>query len=133
MTGLCYLWNGVMIVACVLLCSGVCYVASHCVVLLAVEWRWGVWSCSVLFCSVLFCLVFLLLFVLLVFGVVRAQLCEHARYPRTPLRPLVVCVVFFSLPRLSSVIGMAVCVYHVLVCLVGMTATGSLSLSPSFF
>ena len=31
----------------------------------------------------------LLLSLVLVFGVVRAQPCEHARYPRTPLCPLV--------------------------------------------
>lgn len=31
-----------------------------------------------------------LFFFVLVFGVVRAQLCEHARYPRTPLCFLVV-------------------------------------------
>lgn len=37
----------------------------------------------------------LLLFVL-VFGVVRAQLCEHARYPRTPLcLRLIVPLLFF--------------------------------------
>ena len=57
---------------------------------------------------------------LLVFGVVRAQPCEHARYPRTPLClwllvPLLffLCLIlssplFLFLPRLSSV-GMAVC------------------------
>lgn len=35
----------------------------------------------------------------LVFGVVRAQLCEHARYPRTPLCFLVLsCSLFSSRP-----------------------------------
>ena len=34
---------------------------------------------------------------LLVFGVVRAQLCEHARYPRTPLCSLVVFSLLSSL------------------------------------
>ena len=53
-----------------------------------------------------------------VFGVVRAQLCEHARYPRTPLCSLFLLfafssLLFFSAPRLSSthrlsIIGMAV-------------------------
>ena len=54
----------------------------------------------------------LLLFVL-VFGVVRAQPCEHARYPRTPLCSLVVCSPLYSppffVPRLSCYRGMAVC------------------------
>ena len=36
------------------------------------------------------------LLLVLVFGVVRAQLCEHARYPRTPLCSLVVLFLFFS-------------------------------------
>lgn len=76
----------------------------------------------------------------LVFGVVRAQPCEHARYPRTPLclRPIVPLLFsplspsFFVL-RLSCYCGMAAGVHHVSVCCVGMTATGSLSLSFSFF
>ena len=37
---------------------------------------------------------------LLVFGVVRAQLCEHARYPRTPLLSLLLSL-FSSLPSAS--------------------------------
>nr|DAM57422.1 MAG TPA: hypothetical protein [Caudoviricetes sp.] len=50
---------------------------------------------------------------LLVFGVVRAQPCEHARYPRTPLCFLLLCSLLFA-PRLSSrpafpFVGMAVC------------------------
>ena len=52
---------------------------------------------------------------LLVFGVVRAQPCEHARYPRTPLCSLVVfSCCLLSAPRLSSCpvfflrVGMAV-------------------------
>ena len=67
---------------------------------------------------------FLFIFVL-VFGVVRAQLCEHARYPRTPLR-LSCCLVFSSLlfvPRFSSCLaflsfGMAVCVFTMCWCVV---------------
>ena len=58
------------------------------------EWRGamvrGVSSLS----SLLSCL--LVFFFVLVFGVVRAQPCEHARYPRTPLCSLV----FFSCPPL---------------------------------
>lgn len=51
-------------------------------------------------------------------GVVRAQPGEHARYPRTPLRPLSCCLLcscfLFSVPRLFSpcafpFVGMAVC------------------------
>ena len=100
----------------------------------------GVRVCGLVACLPLlsvFFLLFLFLFVL-VFGVVRAQPCEHARYPRTPLC-LPCCFVFSSLcaspffmSRLS-IIGMAVCVYHVSECCVGMTAMGSLSRSFSFF
>ena len=58
---------------------------------------------------------------LLVFGVVRAQLCEHARYPRTPLCSLLClsCLLFFSflpLPALSFVVGMAVGVFTMCRC-----------------
>jgi hypothetical protein len=109
-----------------------------------VEWRWVV-VCAV--SSFVFPIFFSSFSsssfssLLVVFGVVRAQLCEHARYPRTPLRLLSLSsslVVVCSSSRLSSglvflVVGMAVCVYHVSVCSVGMTATGSLSLSSSFF
>ena len=55
----------------------------------------------------------LFLFVL-VFGVVRAQLCEHARNPRTPLRlPCCLLSLLFSSSLLSSCpaflcVGMAV-------------------------
>lgn len=89
-------------------CGGgsACRVMSHC----AVEWRWVVLS------SVLFSLFFSSSVFVLVFGVVRAQLCEHARYPRTPLRFLFLLLFFsplfcsspFFMLRLSS-IGMAVC------------------------
>ena len=109
-----------------------------------VEWR------GVMVCGLSVCLLCLLAFlssssssssssVVLVFGVVRAQLCEHARCPRTPLclSCFIVCSSFCYSPLFFClsvcVFGMAVCVYHVSVCCVGMTATGSLSLSPSFF
>lgn len=82
----------------------------------------------------------LFFFFVLVFGVVRAQPCEHARYPRTPLCSFsFYCLFLFSSsPRLSSrpvfsFVGMAVCVYHVSECSVGITAIGSLSRSSSFF
>ena len=80
----------------------------------------------------------------LVFGVVRAQPCEHARYPRTPLRPPSLPLLFSSLlcppPFFVSLLLPAfLClewrwvIHHVLLCCVGMTAMGSLSLSSSFF
>ena len=95
-----------------------CGVLSCRSALLIAEWRWGgVWSCCV-FPTVLSCLFFFFLFLfVLVFGVVRAQPCEHARYPRTPLCPLVVLFLLsfpcFSFPCLSSrlafsVVGMTV-------------------------
>jgi hypothetical protein len=53
---------------------------------------------------------FCFLFFLLVFGVVRAQPCEHARYPRTPLRSLLSSLVFspvlFVLFSRFSFVGM---------------------------
>ena len=53
----------------------------------------------------------LLFLFVLVFGVVRAQLCEHARYPRTPLccpfSLIVSSSLFFS--PLFCVLGIAVC------------------------
>nr|DAR67715.1 MAG TPA: hypothetical protein [Caudoviricetes sp.] len=75
---------------------------------------------------------------LVVFGVVRAQLCEHARYPRTPLRLSCYFFPFLSTHRLSScpaflLLEWRCVIHHVSVCLVGMTAMGSLSRSSSFF
>ena len=63
----------------------------------------GVWRLVLVHCSMscLLSLLFPLIFVL-VFGVVRAQPCEHARYPRTPLCSSVPCLVFSSPPRFSS-------------------------------
>ena len=115
-------------------------VLSCCAVLWVGEWRWCVRVWSRCLSSSSFCLL-LPLPLVLVFGVVRAQLCEHARYPRTPLRlPLLFALssLLFSAPRPFSPsaflsFGMAAGVHHVSVCLVGMTAMGSLSLSFSFF
>lgn len=53
---------------------------------LCVGWNGGVCSCVWSLRCLLAFLLFLFLFLfVLVFGVVRAQPCEHARYPRTPL------------------------------------------------
>ena len=102
----------------------------------------GVRSC----CLVLSCLVLSLSSVVSVFGVVRAQLCEHAVIPEhhCVFSLLIVCFAFFlfsSAPRFFfflcsppfCVWNGGVCVYHVSVCSVGMTAMGSLSRPPSFF
>ena len=116
------------------MCCGACFsvvcVLSCCAVLLCCGMAGG--ACLPLLS------VFLFLFFVLVFGVVRAQPSEHARYPRTPW-----CLLFFSLslPLLAFLRASlflllwngGVCVYHVFVCCVGMTAMGSLSLSSSFF
>ena len=81
---------------CVVGCVSVWCVLCCCAVL----WNGGVWWSRRLSSSSSSS------FLLLVFGVVRAQLCEHACYPRTPLR-LSCCLLclFFSFhpaPRLSS-------------------------------
>ena len=88
-----------IVVGCGVYCRGLWCVEKRRVVWV-VEW-WCVvsllvflFSLSPSLCPLLS--VFLFLFVL-VFGVVRAQLCEHARYPRTPLRLSCVCFVFSSL------------------------------------
>ena len=105
----------------------------------------GVWSRCLSSSLFLPCSSTLLLLFVLVFGVVRAQPCEHARYPRTPLRPRLLlalslsCLVFSSLflvflhalPFL--LLERRRVIHHVSVCCVGMTATGSLSRSSSFF
>ena len=73
-----------------------CFVLSHCAAGCGMAACEGVWSrCSSSSSSLLF---------VLVFGVVRAQPCEHARYPRTPLCPLFVLslLFFLSAPRRSS-------------------------------
>lgn len=94
----------------------------------------GVWVCGLVACLPLLSVFF---FLLLVFGVVRAQPCEHARYPRTPSCPLLCSLL--SAPRLSScpvfpvIVELRCVIHHVLVCCVGMTAMGSLSRSSSFF
>ena len=66
--------------------GGACLVLSCRIVLWVVEWRWC--DGCVVFVACLSCSLsslLLLLLLLVVFGVVRAQPCEHARYPRTPL------------------------------------------------
>jgi len=88
-------------------CDGsACLVLSHCVVGygMAVSVWGGAWSRRLSSSSLP--LLFLFLLFVLVFGVVRAQPCEHARYPRTPLC-LTCCLLclsclLFSVPRLSS-------------------------------
>lgn len=67
----------------------------------------GAWSlaCS-FFLSLSLCLLFLFV---VVFGVVRAQPCEHARYPRTPLRPF---VVFCSVPLRAFLLPPPFCVWN---------------------
>lgn len=108
-----------------------CLVLSHCVV-----------GCGMAAGGLVACLSFFLFLFVLVFGVVRAQLCEHARYPRTPLcsfcclvfsSSLLLCSPPFFVLRLSCYVEWRWGVHHVSVCCVGMTATGSLSLSSSFF
>lgn len=86
-------------------CFSVVCVLSCCAVLWVVEWRWG--GLVAYLSRFVFLLSFpFLFFFVLVFGVVRAQLCEHARYPRTPLCSfvaLLLCLFLFSsAPRLSS-------------------------------
>ena len=65
----------------------------------------GLWNGGVCGGSVSSFVFFFFLFVL-VFGVVRAQLCEHARYPRTPLRlPCLLCLLFPSLLSSSRLLA----------------------------
>ena len=100
-------------------------------------WNGGVCEGRCVVSSLVFLFLFLFLLFVLVFGVVRAQPCEHARYPRTPC-VLLLCSLF-SAPRLSSrpvflLLGNGGgVIHHVSVCCVGMTAMGSLSLSSPFF
>ena len=93
----------------------VCYCTVWCV---CCEWRWCEWcvmvSSLVFFALFLLCLLllaFLSFFLVLVFGVVRAQLCEHARYPRTPLCSscCVSRLVFFFVPLSSSLFRFSLC------------------------
>lgn len=81
-----------------------------------------------------------LLFVIGVRGSARAALRARTLSPNTIvfLAPYCSLLLFLSAPRLSSSsaflsFGVAVCAYHVSLCSVGMTATGSLSRSSSFF
>lgn len=127
----------------VMRCVMTVHVLSCRIVLRVVEWRWWggcVWSRRSSSSSSSFCLLLLLLlsllFLVLVFGVVRAQPCEHARYPRTPLC-LLFSLLFHSPPfltiRLSFLLEWRWVIHHVSECCVGMTAMGSLSRSSSFF
>lgn len=87
-------------------CFSVVRVLSCCVVGCGMAVVVGVCLVACLLLLSVFLFLFLFLFVL-VFGVVRAQLCEHARYPRTPLCFPVVFSSFCSLlsaPRLSSLL-----------------------------
>ena len=72
---------------------------------------WCVMVVRVLSCLVVSCLVFFFFFFffVLVFGVVRAQLCEHARYPRTPLRSLFFLLFSSLASRLSFCWNGGVC------------------------
>lgn len=128
--------------------SIVAYASLHGVTCGVVLWEsggvrceWRAWWCAL--CDVFCCSLFLPLppFVL-VFGVVRAQPCEHARYPRTPLCfsccfvSSSVCSALLSvfLPLSSFLLlEWRRVIHHVSECSVGMTATGSLSLSSAFF
>ena len=78
------------------MCCGVCFsvvcVLFCCAVLWVVEWRRSVISLLVLSS----CLSFFLFLFVLVFGVVRAQPCEHAHYPRTPLCLRLIVSLLFS-------------------------------------
>lgn len=118
MTGLCHC--GIAVVVCVGRKGVRCLLSavdSSCVVVcvfqcgvrivllwrvVRVEWRWCVRACGLVACLPLLSVFLFSLFsssslCLLVFGVVRAQLCEHARYPRTPLR-LPCCALSSPLP-----------------------------------
>lgn len=117
-TGLCHC--GMVVVICVGQKGGV---------------RWG-WCLALVHCSLLSSSSS---FVGGVRGSARAALRARTLSPNTIVSFLVVCFVFFLSLSLSpfffrlSFVGMAVCVYHVLLCCVGMTAIGSLSRSSSFF
>ena len=74
-------------------------------------------------------------------GSARAALRARTLSPNTIVFPLAAFVLLFSFSSRPAFlrappflfVGMAVCGHHVSVCLVGMTAMGSLSLSSSFF
>lgn len=94
----------VSVVVCVMaVCDdSACFVFSYCVVGCGMAGCGGVWSRCVSSSSLFFSSSSSLL---VVFGGVRAQLCEHARYPRTPLCSLVVFLplLSFSLPAFLCV------------------------------
>ena len=71
-------------------------------------------------------------------GSARAALRARTLSPNTIVSSLVVFSLLFSAPRFCSLSAFLLLewrwvIHHVSVCCVGMTATGSLSLSPSFF
>lgn len=134
-----------------LLSSGWVRYSSHCPVLLSYHlallvycvavsvWVVGVWCgwwecggvCGVVVCACSLSSLPLLPFVGGVRGSARAALRARTSSPNTIVSSC--CLpVFFSLPPRLSISGMAVG-HHVLEHCVGMTATGSLSLSSSFF
>lgn len=134
-------------------CCGVCTVVWCVVWCCTVEVRWwgsggaSVWEeCSLPCLPCLRCLLAFLLSLPLSFssfvggvrGSARAALRARTLSPNTtvffflPVSSFLLLPVFFLHPSFL-VFGMAVCVYHVSVCCVGMTATGSLSLSSAFF
>ena len=82
--------------------TGLCYCGIAVVIVLGGKagcvMAWDECSLFLFFSFSLF-----LLLLVLVFGVVRAQPCEHARYPRTPLRLpccLLCCLLCFVLSSL---------------------------------
>ena len=154
MTGLCCFgiavvvcvgWKGVWGLLSILVCCGVCFSVRVCcgvyggsgachVISCCGLWNDGVCCCVTCLC--VFCVFsFSSSFLVVVFGVVRAQPCEHARYPRTPLcffcLPVVALFSSFCTPLFFCVEWRWV-IHHVSLCSVGMTAMGSLSRSSSF-
>ena len=81
-----------------------------------------------------FFFLFLFLFCVGVRGSARAAQRARTFSPNTIVLSVLLLSSLFSSSRPAFLrVGMAVCVYHVLVCSVGMTAMGSLSRSSSFF
>ena len=116
-----------------------CFVLSYCVVGCGL-WNGGVgWVCG-LFVSLLCLLLFSVSLVVGVRGSARAALRARTLSPNTIVFPLLLALfsLLFPAPRLSSFLAFLLSewrwvIHHVSVCLVGMTATGSLSRSSSFF
>ena len=156
MTGLCHCgiavmvcvgWEGVWCLLSTVHTLSVLWCASQWCVCCFVALCCGLWNgggCGVFVCLLCF---LLFLFFFLVGGVrgsARAALRARTLSPNTIASPLLFalsCLVLFvlSAPRLSScpafpvIVEWRCVIHHVSVCLVGMTATGSRSLSFSFF